>query len=363
MKSVGPCSASRSAKTWVVVASTTARPALVAAWARSALGGHRLLEPGDVDLDAPQLGELLGDLEREAVRVVQLEGDRARAARRRRGGRRAGRRGASNRWRGWSGTASSSRLIVPRIRSWRRTELGVGVAHDVDAALHHRRQHGALDAGEVGEADGAADDPTQHVAAVLVGGDHAVGDEERHRAGVVGEQAERDVGEVVLAEPVTGDRLRLVDHDRQHVGGVQRVAALHDGEDALHAGAGVDARLGHVGQRSVDRSDVLREHEVPDLDEPVLGLGVGRATVGAELADRSPRRARTTGHRARCRPSPRSCPCRAAGCGRGGRRPTSAQISSASSSETWQVIQMRSPSRPRTSVMNSHAHGMASALK
>ena len=41
----------------------------------------------------------------------------------------------------------------------------------------------------------------------------------------------------------------------------------------------------------------------------------------------------------------------------------SAQISSASSSEVWTVTQMRSPSRPSTSVTNSHAHGMASALK
>ena len=41
----------------------------------------------------------------------------------------------------------------------------------------------------------------------------------------------------------------------------------------------------------------------------------------------------------------------------------SAQMSSASSSETWHVIQIRSPSTPRVSVTNSHAHGMASVLK
>ena len=41
----------------------------------------------------------------------------------------------------------------------------------------------------------------------------------------------------------------------------------------------------------------------------------------------------------------------------------SAQMSSASSSEMWQVIQSRSPSSPSTSVTNSQAHGMASALK
>ena len=39
------------------------------------------------------------------------------------------------------------------------------------------------------------------------------------------------------------------------------------------------------------------------------------------------------------------------------------QIASASSSLTWTVTQMRSPSRPSTSVTNSHAHGMASVLE
>ena len=42
---------------------------------------------------------------------------------------------------------------------------------------------------------------------------------------------------------------------------------------------------------------------------------------------------------------------------------TSCQICSASSSEVWTVIQMRSPSKPRSSVTYSHAHGMASSLK
>ncbi|CAB4912516.1 unannotated protein [freshwater metagenome] len=47
----------------------------------------------------------------------------------------------------------------------------------------------------------------------------------------------------------------------------------------------------------------------------------------------------------------------------GSRPTTSVQMPSASSSVTWHVTQRRSPSMPRTSVTNSQAHGIASALK
>ena len=39
----------------------------------------------------------------------------------------------------------------------------------------------------------AAQDAAQHVAAPLVAGDHAVGEQERDRAQVVGDHAQRDV--------------------------------------------------------------------------------------------------------------------------------------------------------------------------
>ena len=68
-------------------------------------------------------------------------------------------------------------------------ELGVGVAHAVDAGADERGSDRVLDAEEVGEADGPADDAAQDVAAVLVGRDDAVVDEEGHGAGVVGQDA------------------------------------------------------------------------------------------------------------------------------------------------------------------------------
>ena len=68
--------------------------------------------------------------------------------------------------------------------------------------LDHRCQHRPFDPEHVGEADGPADDAAQDVAPVLVGRDHAVGHQERGRAGVVGEEAEGDVGRLGLAELV-----------------------------------------------------------------------------------------------------------------------------------------------------------------
>ena len=58
-------------------------------------------------------------------------------------------------------------------------DVGVGVAHHVDRGLDERRHHELLGAEQVGVAHGAADDPAQHVAAVLVAREHAVADEHR----------------------------------------------------------------------------------------------------------------------------------------------------------------------------------------
>ena len=101
-------------------------------------------------------------------------------------------------------------------------------------------------------------------------------------------------------------------------------------------GAGVDvAASGRSRQRAVGAAEVLREHQVPDLDVAVLRRRVGRAAVGAELRAVVVEDLRATDRTDRSRPSPRSCPCRGAGCARGARPTASAQMSSASSSSTW----------------------------
>ena len=246
------------------------------------LVGHGGLEAGHVELVATELGELLGHLEGEAVGVVQLEGDLAVEPT---AGRERRQLAVEERRTGLEGLAELRLLPLDRRQDQVPVadELGVGVAHHPDATVDHLAEHQPLDAGDVREADGTADDAAQDVAAILVGRNDPVGHEERHGAGVVGHEAEGHIGDLGFAEPMPGDPLRLVDEHRQHVGGVQRRTARHQRQDALHTGAGVDVLLGEVAQLTVRAAEVLGEHEVPDLDESVLGLGVGRATVGTDL--------------------------------------------------------------------------------
>ena len=92
--------------------------------------------------------------------------------------------------------------------------------------------------------DRPADDAAQHVAALLVARDDAVGDEEGHRAGVLGEDAERHVGLGAGERAVggAGEPFGRGDQRPEDVDVPHGVDALEDREVALEAGAGVDAR-------------------------------------------------------------------------------------------------------------------------
>ena len=156
----------------------------------------RASKPARSTRDAALGGDLLGELDREAVGVVQAERDVA-----------------------VSSVRSCDRADVERLVEERRARcaacgrtllLGSSDRHDEVAVADERRVRdlegldGGFDergvSGGVDRAvaprgeDRAADDPPQHVAAPLVGREDAVGDEDRHRPAVVGDDAERDVG-------------------------------------------------------------------------------------------------------------------------------------------------------------------------
>src|SRR5690606_35943953 len=61
-----------------------------------------------------------------------------------------------------------------------------------------------------------------------------------------------------------------------------RVDALHEGEDPLEAGSGVDRRLGQQLPAAVGFLVVLHEHQVPELHEAVARRVADRAAVGPE---------------------------------------------------------------------------------
>ena len=125
--------------------------------------------------------------------------------------------------------------------------------------------------------DRAPDQPAQHVAAALIRGRHALGDEEGHAAPVVGDdpvRLRRSRRVVVADARLAGDPV----HDQAEAVGVEdRLGALEQHRAALEAHAGVDVLLRQRRQRPVRVEVELHEDEVPKLDVAVAILAV-RAT-------------------------------------------------------------------------------------
>ena len=167
-----------------------------------------------------------------------------------------------------------------------RRQLGVGALHrlddDVDALVEERLgepEHLAV-------AGGAAHDPAQHVAAPLVGGQHAVADQEGGRPQVVGDDAHRDVVLRVGAVALAARRGDEPEQRREQVGVVVALLPLDDGGQALEAHARVDARLGQRRQRAGRVAVELHEDQVPDLQVAVAVAADGALRPPA--ADRRP---------------------------------------------------------------------------
>ncbi len=119
-------------------------------------------------------------------------------------------------------------------------------------------------------AHGAPHDAAQDVAAPLVGGQHAVGDQEGRCAQMIGDDA---VAGAVFSIRLDAGRLHArLDQRAEKVDVVIVVLALQHRRDALQAHAGVDRRLGQA--HALAGADLLELHEdeVPDLDEPVAVL-------------------------------------------------------------------------------------------
>ena len=155
-----------------------------------ALRFHRLLEARLVDREPALARDVGGEVDREAVGVVELEdglaGDRLALA------------------------ASLIALVEQRhavlerlgesllfllqhahdVIARRFASSGIGRAHLGRERRHERVEERLVLAELVAVADRAADDPAQHVAAAVVAGNHAVGDQERAGADVVRDHAQ-----------------------------------------------------------------------------------------------------------------------------------------------------------------------------
>src|SRR3954470_17438983 len=179
--------------------------------------------------DTALRGDLARQVDREAVGVVQPEGVLA--------GDLAPREQVVEQARALLERAAEALLLGAHPLQDRLPagdQLGVGVAHHVDDDLDELRQETGLDPDAVALLDRAAHDPAQDVAAVLVGRHDTIGDQERSRARVVGEDAQR-----ALVVGAGGELAPEVHQGRELVGLEDRRLALLDQGHAVQAQAGV----------------------------------------------------------------------------------------------------------------------------
>src|SRR5688572_6548936 len=237
-----------------------------------ALRRHFLLEPGLVDRKPPLACDVGGEVDREAVGVIELE-------------------------HGFAGdglalhladrTFEQRHAVFERLRKallflfqhardvrFAFRQLRVSRAHLGRERRHQRVEERLFLAELVAVADCAADDAPEHVAAAVIAGSDAVDDEEGAGADMVRDHAQAGARRVLGVSRFDGGP----DEIPEQVDVVVGVHALHHGSGALEAHAGVDRGLRKRSQLAVGRALELHEHEVPDLDVAValLVLRAGR---------------------------------------------------------------------------------------
>ena len=180
---------------------------------------------------------VLREVERKAVGVVELERDFAGELG---AGVKIARLVLEDREAARQRRAEARLLELQRLGDQRlgAQQLGIGLAHFARQRRHEAPHQRLARADELGVAHRAAHDAAQHIAAPLVGRQHAVGDQEGGGAQMVGDHAVRD-----LVRPVGIDAGRVgagADERAHQVDVVIVVLALQHRGDALEPHAGVD---------------------------------------------------------------------------------------------------------------------------
>jgi hypothetical protein len=114
-------------------------------------------------------------------------------------------------------------------------------------------------------AHGAAHDAAQHIAAALVRGQHAVGDEKGRGTQVIGDDAMRHRARTFRLDP--GQISDVGDDRAEQIDLVIVVRTLQHRGDALEPHAGIDRGSRQVDALAAGQLLELHEHQVPDLEE------------------------------------------------------------------------------------------------
>ena len=220
---------------------------LVGGLARAGPRGARLLalllhgvgERRDVDADAARPQRVLRQIERKAIGVVKRErGDAVEHV----AFLERLRRLVEDRETALQRAAEANLFELERLGDQRlgAMQFRIGLAHLAHQERHEPPHQRLLGAKEFGVAHGAAHDAAKHVAAAFVRRQHAIGDQERRGAQMVGDDAVRglalavglDVGEI-------GDRL---DQRPKQIDLIIVIGALQHRRHAFDAHAGIDRR-------------------------------------------------------------------------------------------------------------------------
>ena len=233
------------------------------------LGVEELLEARLVHADARGGHELPGHLHREAERVVEPE------CRLTVDLRPAGILGRGDGGRQLLHAAGQGALELLLLGAdgqgdplARGRELVVVLLHRLHDLTRDLGDRARLQVESPGVEGGAPDQPAQDVAAPFVGRGDAVGDEERGRSGVLGDDPHRNVLRLVRAVRRPGQGLEPP-HERPEEIGLERVGhALQHLRGTFEPGAGIDVPLRQRHERAVLPVVVRLEDEVPDLEVP-----------------------------------------------------------------------------------------------
>ena len=244
---------------------------------------HQLLEAAVVDREAPLSDQLLGQVVGKAEGVVQLEGigrvDPGSLLLLRLDDQLLEQLAAA-----LQGAAEAPLLVANPARD--RRPLGdqfrIGLAHNLDRPLGETSQPGRLEPKRAALLDRPPHDPPQDVAAVFVGGDDAVGDQEGSAARVVGDDPHRPRHRTTLVIGAARHLLGEVEQRPDQVGLVDRGDLLQDRRHPVEPHAGVDVAHRQLGQRAVRPEVIGHEDVVPEL-EVALAVVAGALVVGAEL--------------------------------------------------------------------------------